>query len=241
MASSGGSWSRLCTLGIFLLVIECCISEHQPANANLCQPRCWSNERDERSRWPASASINQYWECLVDGGEWYAQLRTCPLHGMWFDADSQQCASTSSNEPFDQDVACRRRYPTIGQQLADGNELCPEPSCATQELIETLWGYPDPSYFLQCRPVPDGTWRLQLMPCAPGTWFHFGHQVCVIPELWEACDGTEGEDSPTTPVITTPAPTTPEITTPEITTPAVTTPEITTPEITTPELTTPEI
>uniref|UniRef100_A0A182Y4Y3 Uncharacterized protein n=1 Tax=Anopheles stephensi TaxID=30069 RepID=A0A182Y4Y3_ANOST len=246
MASSGGRWSIVCTLGIFLLVIGCCVSEHQPANVNLCQPRCWSSERDARSRWPASASINQYWECLADGGLWYAHLRTCPLHGMRFEADSQQCASTSSSEPFVEGVACGRRNPTVGQQFADGNELCPEPSCATQPLIETLWGYADPAFFLQCRPVPDGTWRLELMPCAPGTWFHFVHQTCVIPELWEACDGTEGDVPGTTPVITTPevttpAITTPVVTTPEVTTPAITTPVVTTPEVTTPAITTPEI
>uniref|UniRef100_A0A182MSQ3 Chitin-binding type-2 domain-containing protein n=1 Tax=Anopheles culicifacies TaxID=139723 RepID=A0A182MSQ3_9DIPT len=244
MASSGGSWSVVCRLGILLLVSGWCVSEPQPAN--LCQPRCWGSEREERLRWPASASINQYWECLADGGEWYARLRLCPLGGMWFDAANQQCvmniAGSSVQEPM-----CGRRYPTGGQQLADGNELCPYPSCASQERIETLWGYPDPAYFLQCRPVPDGSWQLQLMPCAPGTWFHYREQVCLIPELWEACDGTEGGDSGTTtpvitiPVITTPILTTPQVTTPEITTPEITTLEITTPEVTTPEVTTPEV
>uniref|UniRef100_A0A182Q8F3 Chitin-binding type-2 domain-containing protein n=1 Tax=Anopheles farauti TaxID=69004 RepID=A0A182Q8F3_9DIPT len=235
MASTGGT-ATVWALGMLaLLVAGCCATEQlQPASANLCQPRCWSSERDGRARWPASSSINQYWECLVDGGEWYAHLRSCPLGGMWFDAAEQVCVTGGSTPTG---VACNRQL-----QFADGNELCPEPSCATQELIETLWGYPDPAFFLQCRPVPDGSWRLQLMPCAPGTWFHFRHQVCVIPELWEACDGTEGDDGTgTTPEITTPEITTPEITTPEITTPEITTPEITTPEITTPEITTPEI
>ncbi|XP_041774757.1 uncharacterized protein LOC121595081 [Anopheles merus] len=239
MASSGGDrWSTLlCSGAVLLLVIGCCAGEHQPAYVNLCQPRCWSSDdRDARPRWPASASINQYWECLADGGVWYAQLRTCPATGAWFDATSQLCEQ--SDELPEDGVACRRVYPT--QQLADGNELCPEPSCASQELIETLWGYPDPAFFLQCRPVPDGSWRLQLMPCAPGTWFHFRHQVCVIPELWEACDGTE-DDGITTPGITTPVVTTPEITTPVVTTPEITTPVVTTPEITTPVVTTPEI
>ncbi|XP_035780894.1 uncharacterized protein LOC118460582 [Anopheles albimanus] len=80
------------------------------------------------------------------------------------------------------------------------NALCPEPSCATQEHIDTLWGIVDPNYFLQCRPQPDGTWALQLMPCAPATWFHFRLQVCVTPDLWEGCDGTEVTPAPGTPV-----------------------------------------
>uniref|UniRef100_A0A3F2YVY9 Chitin-binding type-2 domain-containing protein n=1 Tax=Anopheles dirus TaxID=7168 RepID=A0A3F2YVY9_9DIPT len=230
------------TLGVLVVLLAAgcgaTVSQPQPAH-NLCQPRCWSGERDERPRWPASSSINQYWECLVDGGEWYAQLRTCPTAGgMWFDAAGQACVARGTAPEA---VECRRPAPPSGTVYAVGNELCPEPSCATQPLLETLWGYPDPEYFLQCRPVPDGSWRLQLMPCAPGTWFHFRHQVCVIPELWEACDGTEGDGEITTPEITTPEITTPEVTTPEITTPEITTPEITTPEITTPEITTPEI
>ncbi|XP_052872207.1 uncharacterized protein LOC128277737 [Anopheles cruzii] len=73
-----------------------------------------------------------------------------------------------------------------------GNELCPEARCDTQSAIETLWGVPDPSFFLQCRLVPDGSWQLELMPCAPGTWFHFRLQVCVVSDVWEGCDGTEG-------------------------------------------------
>uniref|UniRef100_A0A182KG99 Chitin-binding type-2 domain-containing protein n=1 Tax=Anopheles christyi TaxID=43041 RepID=A0A182KG99_9DIPT len=246
-ASVGGErvTTRLCTIGgvLLLQVIGwCCAGDLQPAYVNLCQPRCWSSDRDARPRWPASASINQYWECLVDGGVWYAQLRTCRSVDAWFDAAGQVCrekqtASNDGQPAAVSDVECRRTPGSV--QLADGNELCPEPSCATQELIETLWGYPDPAYFLQCRPVPDGSWRLQLMPCAPGTWFHFRHQVCVIPQLWEACDGTEG--GVTTPVITTPEVTTPELTTPEVTTPELTTPDVTTPEITTPEVTTPEL
>uniref|UniRef100_A0A3F2Z130 Chitin-binding type-2 domain-containing protein n=1 Tax=Anopheles minimus TaxID=112268 RepID=A0A3F2Z130_9DIPT len=226
MASSGGSWSVVCRLGILLLVTGWCASEPQPAYTNLCQPRCWSGEREERSRWPVSASINQYWECLAEGGAWYARLRLCPAGGMWFDATNQQCALTES--PVRQPL-CGRRYPSAGQQFADGNELCPNPSCATLELIDTLWGYADPAYFLQCRPVPDGSWQLELMPCAPGTWFHFVQQVCVTPEVWEACDGTEGGDDGAT---------TPEVTTPELTTPELTTVEVTTPEITTQEITT---
>uniref|UniRef100_A0A182P7G7 Chitin-binding type-2 domain-containing protein n=1 Tax=Anopheles epiroticus TaxID=199890 RepID=A0A182P7G7_9DIPT len=245
MASGGGArWSTLlCGVAgtlLLLLVNGCRADEQQPAYVNLCQPRCWSSDRDARSRWPASANINQYWECLVDGGEWYAQLRTCPATGTWFDAVSQTCAPVATDDPSAvAGAGCRRG---AGQQFAEGNELCPEPSCASQELIETLWGYPDPAFFLQCRPVPDGSWRLQLMPCAPGTWFHYRQQVCVIPEVWEACDGSEGDPGGnTTPGITTPEITTPEITTPEITTPEITTPEVTTPEITTPEVTTPEI
>uniref|UniRef100_A0A8W7PWL1 Chitin-binding type-2 domain-containing protein n=1 Tax=Anopheles coluzzii TaxID=1518534 RepID=A0A8W7PWL1_ANOCL len=249
MASSGGDrWSTLlCSGAVLLLVIGCCAGEHQPAYVNLCQPRCWSSDdRDARPRWPASASINQYWECLADGGVWYAQLRTCPAAGAWFDATSQLCEQ--SDELPEDGVACRRVYPT--QQLADGNELCPEPSCASQELIETLWGYPDPAFFLQCRPVPDGSWRLQLMPCAPGTWFHFRHQGvrhsrAVGGLRWYGgrwySDARHYNSCSTTPEITTPVVTTPEITTPVVTTPEITTPVVTTPEITTPVVTTPEI
>uniref|UniRef100_A0AAG5DW33 Chitin-binding type-2 domain-containing protein n=1 Tax=Anopheles atroparvus TaxID=41427 RepID=A0AAG5DW33_ANOAO len=102
-------------------------------------------------------------------------------------------------------IQCSVSVPWSGRLIED-NSLCPQPSCVTKEEIDTLWGYPDPNFFLQCRPAKTGYWELQLMPCAPSTWFSFRHQVCVIPMYWEACTGNEGTtvnpptpETPTTP------------------------------------------
>ncbi|KFB52189.1 AGAP013024-PA-like protein [Anopheles sinensis] len=76
--------------------------------------------------------------------------------------------------------------------IIEDNQFCPTPSCLTKQEIDTLWGYPDPNFFRQCRPTQANGWELQLMPCAPPTLFSFRQQVCVLPQFWEGCTGNDG-------------------------------------------------
>ncbi|XP_058825619.1 uncharacterized protein LOC131685726 [Topomyia yanbarensis] len=68
-------------------------------------------------------------------------------------------------------------------------EQCIASSCKTYKEINTLWCYPDPNYFCQCRPITNGgSWTEQVMPCADGTKFSFRQQVCVLPQYYNATE-----------------------------------------------------